>query len=190
MNAAGAEGRRTEEVLVRSRTPAALVGALAGALLLAGCAGDPSTAAVVDGRTITRDAVEGAQADLIAFTGSAPAGDVLVALVVAPLFIDAANREGVGASEAEALAFLQDSAEQGGRPDAEFADSTVQIVRMSLAAQNLGALPDGQEVIADVNQRVTELDVDVNPRYGVLNLPEGIQPAAHPWITTGAPAES
>lgn len=190
MNAAGAAWRRTEEVLVRVRTPAALIGALAGALLLAGCAGDPGAAAVVDGRSISRAEVEGAQADLTEISGSAPAGQVLMALVVAPLFIQAATDQGVGASAEEARGLLEQSAEQSGRTDAVFADSTVEIIRMSLSVQNLGGLPDGQQMIDEINAQVLELDVDVNPRYGEANLVTGsVDPVTRPWITSPAPAD-
>lgn len=176
---------------MRVRPSAAVALGVAGTLLLAGCAGDPSAAAVVDGRTITRAEVEAAQDDLSAGEGVS-AGEVLWILTIAPAYIDAAVDEGVGVSEDEARAALVDGNEQSGGADGEVADSTVQVARAILSSQALGALEDAETVLGDVQARVTELDVDINPRYGELDLSTGtIAPTLAPWIVGagGPPAE-
>ncbi|WP_199424888.1 hypothetical protein [Actinotalea solisilvae] len=182
---------------MRVRPSAAVAVGVAGTLLLAGCTGDPSAAAVVDGRTITRADVEAAQDDLSAGEGVS-GGEVLWILTIAPAYIDAATDAGVGVSEDEARAALVDGNEEAGGADGEVADSTVQVARAILSSQALGSLENGDEVLGEVQARVTELDVDVNPRYGELDLAAGtIAPTVAPWIvgtagtdgTDGAPAE-
>ena len=170
---------------MRVSTRAALVVAVFSAsALLTGCAGDPTTAAEVDGRVITRAEVEAAQEDYTAFSGSAAAAeDILVRLVVAQLVIDRAEAEGVGVSAEQARANLEAAAEQAELGDRDFADSTVEIERMSTAVVNLQGLEDAEQVFTELSEDLTELDVTVNPRYGTYDVEAAtLSPTSYPWI--------
>lgn len=169
---------------MRVSTRAALVVAVvAASALLTGCAGDPTTAAEVDGRVITRAEVEAAQEDYTAFSGGAAAEDILVRLVVAQLVIDRAEAEGVGVSAEQARANLEAAAEQAELGDRDFADSTVEIERMSTAVVNLQGLEDAEQVFTELSEDLTELDVTVNPRYGTYDVEAAtLSPTSYPWI--------
>jgi hypothetical protein len=57
------------------------------------------------------------------------------------------------------------------------------VARFTLLQQGLRELPDAQEVLAGISEELTELDVDVNPRFGELDFAGGgITPVVHPWI--------
>ncbi|WP_182113266.1 hypothetical protein [Actinotalea sp. JY-7876] len=161
---------------------------VAAALLLSGCAGDPSAAAVVDGRTITRAELEAAQADLAALSGEVPAGDLLTTMAVAPLYIDAAAAEGVGVSADQARGVVAQSAAGGPGAERELADSTVEVFRMILAINALTAAPGGEEALAEVDEAARELDIEVNPRYGEFDPESGeVVPLAQPWLVAETP---
>ncbi len=167
---------------MRVRPSAAVVVGVSGVLLLAGCGGDPSAAAVVDGRTISRADVEAAQDDLSA-GGGVTTGQVLWTLAIAPLYIEAAADEGVGISEDQARSVLVDGNEQAGGSDAVVADSTVQIARAILSSEAIGGLEDSADVLGQVGERIRALDFEVNPRYGDVDLETGtIEPVVAPWI--------
>ncbi len=172
-----------------NRASAAVVASTVGVLLLSGCAGDPSTAAVVDGRTITRDEVDAAVEDLAAGNGEG-AGQVVWALAVAPLYIEAAEAEGFGISAQEARTALGDPQQAGGA-DGVIADSTVEIARYFISANTLESEGAG-EVLQDVADQVAALEIDVNPRYGDVDLAaETVREGAVPWLVglDGAGAE-
>lgn len=166
---------------MRVRPSAAVVASVTGVLLLAGCAGDPSAAAVVDGRTITRAEVEAAQDDLSG-GGGVSAGQVLWTMAIAPLYIDAAAQEGVGISSDEARAALAENPDAGGA-DGEIDPATVEIARAIFSATELEGLDNAGDVLGEVNERIAALDVRVNPRYGRLDQATGTLEHSLPaWI--------
>lgn len=156
---------------------------LAVALTLGGCAGDPRAAATVDGRTVTTQTLHQTVEDLSPFV-SADQRNVLVALVVAPHFIDAAAEHGVGVSEADARELIDQNLEAAGvAPETEIGDGAVEVVRFTIAANNLSALPDAQEVLSGLDREIQALDIDVNPRFGSFDAGTGSIVAGDvPWI--------
>lgn len=172
--------------MARKRTAAGV--ALVVALTVGGCSVSPGAAAVVEGRPISQSELEETHADFRRLVPEADAGQVLVAMIVAPLFIDAAADNGVGVSAQQAAAFIQErAAATGGDPSAEYSDGVLEIIQFSLAAQNLQSLPEGGEILTDVATSVEEMDIDINPRYGELDTASGsIVPLARPWIVQGA----
>lgn len=164
---------------VRPSVASAAVASTAAVLLLSGCAGDPTVAAVVDGRTITRAEVDDAVDDLSA-GGEVAAADVLWTLAIAPAYIDAAEQEGMGVSSEDARSQL--GAGQGaGGADGTVAESTVQIARGILSAQALQQ--SAPEALGAVNDEIAAMTFDVNPRYGEVDLETGtIVSQAAPWI--------
>ena len=170
----------------------ASVGALVGLGLLggvlAGCSVYPGDAAVVSGRHISQDYLEATSRDLAPLLTDPSPSSVLSVLVVAPSFIDAAAEQGVASSPAEALALLEESAVAAGiDPVPEFGEGAIEIALFSLAMQNLQGLDDGTDVVAQIQTLTSELDVTINPRYGVMDPATGqISPTAPDWIVPAA----
>lgn len=170
-----------------TRKAAALVAALTGAAVLAGCSAAPGVAARTDDRTISQARLEQTQRDLSTVVADPQAGPVLLMLVVAPIYIEAAAENGVGVSEDQARAVIEQNAVQAGLdPVPEFGEGAVEVVRFTMAAQAVQGLEDGgAEVFADIQQQVDDLDLDINPRYGELDLTQmSITRQPLPWIVS------
>ncbi|MCL3861302.1 SurA N-terminal domain-containing protein [Actinotalea sp. K2] len=177
-------GTRSPRAAVRAALAVAV-----GAALLAGCASQPGAAAVVDGRSITQAELNRTATELAPLITGTDIRVVLSALISAPSFIDAAAEHGVGVSVAETRALMDEAAVRTGATEVtDWGDGSVALVRFTLASQSLQGLPDAATVVAEVNEQVRGLDVQVNPRYGALDRTTGaITPVALPWIT--APTE-
>lgn len=159
--------------------------AVAAVALLVGCSAQPGTAAVVDGRTISQADLDRTHADLTQIIPQLDARTTLVALMVGPYFIEAAEENGVGVSESQARDFAEQNAAAAGVESA-FGDGAVEVLRFSLAAEQLGGLPDGQAVVAGVEDEILAADIDVNPRYGDLDPATGQLVAEAPSWLVGA----
>lgn len=153
------------------------------AAALAGCSAQPGTAAVVDGRTITQSQLEDTHADLAPVLEGLDVRTTLVTMIVAPFFIEAAEENGVGVSADQAEATARQSAEQAGTAYQPLGEDALEVVRFTMAAQQLQTLPDGAEVLSDVEEQIFAADLDVNPRYGDLDEETGqLVRAPLPWI--------
>lgn len=159
-----------------TRRGAPTVVGVALAALLAGCSAHPGTAAIVDGRTISQADLDEAYDEANAQGIEVDKPTMLVLLIAAPYFIEAASENDVGVSAGEALAAAETLTEDPG-------DGFIEFVRVELALENLQNLPDGDEVITEIDEYVRDLEMDINPRYGELN-PETaeIARAPLPWI--------
>lgn len=159
---------------------------LALVLALAGCAGQPGAAAIVDGEVISDAYLAETVADLSTFSDAPPAS-VLQALIVAPFWIEAAAEAGYGASDDEAEALLVDLAESNGvSPDTvDAGPGLLSIARVTAAQDKANASGEGTAVAAVVNERVNGAEIVVNPRYGEWVLDQGVQTVPRPWLTTG-----
>ena len=164
------------------------VAVLGVALVLTGCAANPGTAAVAGDRTISQASLVRTQQDLGVIIEAPDASAVLIALVVAPVFIEAAAEHGVGVSVEDARGLIaQNAAAAGIDPVPEFGEGAVQVVRFTMAAQNIQGLADGADVLRAIDADVAALDVDINPRYGGLNVDtQRIEPLTLPWIVAPA----
>ncbi|HWS57660.1 MAG TPA: hypothetical protein VN257_03905 [Actinotalea sp.] len=165
----------------------AAVGALVAlGALLTGCSVSPGDAAIVGDRAISQAYLDEAVEDLSPLLTDPSAASVLSVLVVAPTFIAAASEHGVGVSDDEALELLESSAASGGLdPVPDFGEGARELAQFSLALQNLQGLDDGAEIVAQVQAEAAALEVDVNPRYAVLDPATGqIAAVTPPWIFT------
>lgn len=169
-----------------TRKAAALAAALTGAAVLAGCSATPGVAARTDDRSISQERLEQTQRDLSTIVAEPEAGPVLLMLVVAPIYIEAAAENGVGVSEDEARTVIEENAIQAGLdPVPEFGEGAVEVVRFTMAAQAVQGLDDADEVFADIQEQVGALDLDINPRYGTLDTTQmSIAPEPLPWIVS------
>lgn len=169
-----------------TRKAAALVAALTGAAVLAGCSPTSGVAARTDDRSISQERLEQTQRDLSTIVAEPEAGPVLLMLVVAPIYIEAAAENGVGVSEDEARTVIEQNAIQAGLdPVPEFGEGAVEVVRFTMAAQAVQGLADADEVFAGIQEQVTALDLDINPRYGELDTTQmSIVREPLPWIVS------
>lgn len=170
---------------VRRRT-AALALLVLGAGATAACSAESGAAAVVDGRAIGVEEVQTASAELSPYVeGVTPSGVVLY-LVAQPTVEAVAAENGVSVSTQEAERLLADLASgAGAAPD--FGPASVEVARFSLLQRGIGELPDAQGVQSEILERLEALDVDVNPRYGELDLSQGgIVPVERPWLVPDA----
>ncbi|MCU1431099.1 MAG: hypothetical protein JWP95_204 [Actinotalea sp.] len=175
-------------MVLRGRLTAAAVTAATAALLLAGCAGQPNVAAVVDGRTITERELDQVHDDLesIQPVDTIP---LLRAMILAPVITRGAEAAGVGVSDAEALGSLQQSVvDAGGASDREFAPATIDLRRSEIALAKIETLPEGQQIFEELFVDAQALDVELNPRYGSYGEEDlSLTPESFPWIVAPTP---
>ena len=155
--------------------------------LLAGCAGQPGTAAVVDGRAITTAELATAYEQLEPIFNGAGAQDVLGVLITEPFAAQVAAEKGVGVNDDEALELLRSVAvqslgEEKGKA-LEFGPGAIAVGRYSLAASALQGLEDAQAAAEDYQGRVAAADIEVNPRFGEFTDDLVVAPPAAPsWV--------
>lgn len=150
------------------------------AAVTAGCSTHPGAAAVVDGHEISEAELEGAVAD---FTGVVDVTRVqlLNVLVVMEASDEVAEANGIDVSRSDALAAL----EAQGIDTSDFSAGGVEVARyiaMVTAAQELA---DSGQVSADMDAARLAADIEVNPRYGELDVTTGsIVEVVPAWIFT------
>lgn len=152
--------------------------------VLAGCAGQPGAAAVVDGTTIPTSDVRVASDELRPYLQDVSPSNVLTVLVHEPTIVAIAEENGVGVSDEEAAELLESVAKQRDpEADATFSQPSLDVARYSLAYTRLQGLEDAQEVLGDAQDRIAQLDVEVNPRFGSTDdVNTIVAPTARPWI--------
>jgi hypothetical protein len=166
------------------------------ALALAGCSAESGAAAVVDGTAIPVADVHTAAAELGRHLPEPPSpSSVLAVLVAEPTVVRVAGEHGVVASDQqvqELLDQISQPREQGqgdseaapsDEPATEFSEPSAAVARFSILEDGLQALPDAQQVQAELIAELDALDVEVNPRFGTLDFTTGgIAPVQHPWL--------
>ncbi len=166
----------------RLRTGAVL--GLVAAVTLAGCTGQPGAAAVVDGRVIAVEDVHTAVAQLSPFFEGATSENVLAVLVQEPTIRAFAQEHGVAVSDQAARAQLTDAAAQLEVPTEEFGEPAVSVSRYLLVWEQLTGLPDAQTLIPDLQLELSELDVEVSPRFGTVDEGNELVAVDRPWLVT------
>lgn len=186
-------GRTTSRATGWSRTRTALLagGALAAAAVLGGCSGTPGAAATVDGRVIAASDVQVAVEQLSGLFNPVDAQTITSLLAVEPTISAIAAENGVGVSDAQARELLEQASAAAGLPVRdEFAASTIAVARFVEARGAIADRPDAQQLADEFNERISELDIDVNPRFGTLAEAGNIDPPTlRSWVV-GATAES
>ncbi|WP_028050867.1 hypothetical protein [Cellulomonas sp. URHD0024] len=157
---------------------------LATAAVLAGCAGQPGAAAVVDGTPIPTSDLQTALDEIKPYVPGATPSAVLGALVVEPTVSAMAAEAGVGGSDEDAKAYL-DAVVKNVSPEAHptFSPASIAIGRYFVAFTNLSNLSNQNVVSDDITKRIADLDVEVNPRFGTLGEDNKVAPAVPPtWL--------
>ncbi len=169
---------------------AGALAALVATAGLAGCTGEPGAAAVVDGHAIPTADVRAALDELEPWFQGVTTTNVLAVLVQEPTVVDLAEEKGVGVSDEDAQALLDRVVQQKVQgASATFTEPSLAVARYSIAYTNLQGLPDAQEVGTEIETRLNDLDVTLNPRFASLG--EGNQvaePTPVPWLVTPGPA--
>lgn len=167
----------------------AVAGGLVAAGLLAACSGTPGAAAVVDDRVISTSDVQVASDELAALGQSFDVAAVISVLIQEPTVTAIATEHGVGVSDEEAIALLDQVAQSSptagtlAGAETEFSDATIAIARYSLASGNLQETSDPEAVGEEVAERLGELDVEVNPRFGTADENQNVTAlTSWPWI--------
>ncbi|MBO3086534.1 hypothetical protein [Cellulomonas fengjieae] len=160
---------------------------------LAGCAGQPGAAAVVDGTAIPTADVGVALTELMPYFEGVTTTNVLAVLVQEPTVVELAEENGVGVSDQDAHDLLDQVVEQKvAGLTATFSEPSVAVARYSIAFTNLQGLPEAAEVGEEIESRLQALDVEINPRFG--SIEDGNQvvaPVPVPWLVgPQAPAPS
>ena len=175
-------GARAAGVLVALTTTAGL----------AGCAGQPGAAAVVDGTAIPTTDVSTALDELEPWFEGVTTTNVLAVLVQEPTVVELAAEKGVGVSDEDAEALLAQVVQQKVQgATATFSDPSLAVARYSIAYTNLQGLPESDGVGEEIDARLRDLDVELNPRFA--SLEDGNQvgaPTPAPWLVTSAPSAS
>lgn len=175
-------------VHVKRATVGALV-ALATALVLSSCAGEPGAAVVVDGTGIPVSDVTTAYDELRPIYQGIGADSVIGAFIDEPVITQMAEEQGVAPSAEQAEAALVADA-QAADPEAQPTFSAPALVVGTYIA-GYRALVDASDqatVDKELAERRAELDVEVNPRFGTLgdgNIVSAATPRS--WIVQAAP---
>ncbi len=176
----------TSRATGRARTRTALLAgaALAAAAVLGGCAGTPGAAAVVDGRAIPASDVQIAVEQIGGLFQGVSTQTVTSVLIQEPVIVELAADNGVGVSDTQARDLLRSAATASGTTLPEdLAPATIAVARYVQAS---GALRDAQnapELAQEFSDRLAELDIEVNPRFGVLLPDANIEaPPVREWI--------
>lgn len=165
-----------------------LVGALLAVTVLTGCSVRPGAAAVVDGRVISQDELARTHTELGPLLQEPTPAQVLTVLVIEPIFVRAAEENGVGVSVDDARKLLDSSAQQNKVTDVpDWSTGSVDVARFSLASSALQNLPNASDVMTTVNDEIAKQDVSINPLYGTWDASsEGVTALSFPWIAGAA----
>jgi len=164
-------------------TVGALV-ALATAVMLSSCAGEPGAAVVVDGTGIPSSEITTAYDELSPYYQGIGADSVIGAFIDEPVVMDMAKEEGVAPSDEQAEAVLASDA-QAADPKANptFSEPALVVGRYIAGYRALVDASDQASVDKELALRRSRLDVEVNPRYGTLGDGNVVGAATpRPWI--------
>lgn len=157
--------------------------------VLAGCSGlgDPSAAAVIDGRTISEQDVQTIAAELSADSAAGLTPAQVVPLLLVQDTVAEIAAQSTGASSREDAQAVLDSGTAEEQPPGQYSDVTLDFVATNL---ELNAIQQDEQAVALFNERLGELEADINPRYGAVTQGEGLEgiqggitsSVAFPWL--------
>lgn len=166
--------------VTRRRMAAAAL--IAGAMLTSACAPEVGAAAVVDGKRIDVATVQDATSDLELIADGLTQTDVLGMLIIAPLWSQIGSEHGVGFTDQEVQTTLDAFVEQLEAEPQEFSQGAIDVLRSDLILTALLNGPDRDDIIADIQQRIAETDIEANPRFGNFTTEGGLQPTTPVWL--------
>lgn len=162
---------------------------LALGALLAGCAANPGTAAVIDGERMSEQDAQGMARELSELLGE-PIATTQAILVYAQseAVIQTAAESNVTITQSAVIDELDALAEMSGYEpeDGEYRDDTVHLMHGQFVGSALQADPTAAERLTE---RVAEIDIELSPRYGTVSGTDFLEPAP-PWLVEARPAGS
>lgn len=185
---------RTRTGLRVGRVVGPAVGAAVLALGASACsaAGDPSAAAVVDGRVVPEADVQAVVSELpLEITQNTRVDPVqIVSLLVAADVVEGVAREfsdgpaSLLATDDDAQAFLDSVDTEAGRGPQQYSDATLQVIATNLMLSNLQQTDQAAPALADGINGLQDADVTINPRYGTVGDEGELQFGVftHDWL--------
>ena len=175
-----------QPVALRSRLVKIGCALVVAAFALAGCAGQPGAAAVVDGRAITERSLSEATTELTEVLGGAasPAA-ILEVMIQAPFAVQVASEHGVAISTDEASDVLDAEVEaRGDQPPADgYGEEALSVARYLFLLGMIEQSPEGQQIMTELGERLQEVQVQLSPRYGDWNAEQAMVEQAPPeWL--------
>ncbi|MGC5628613.1 hypothetical protein ACPYO6_10260 [Georgenia sp. Z1344] len=163
----------------------AIVPALALGALLAGCSANPGTAAVIDGEEMSEREAQSVAGELVGVFGQElTTVDAVMNYAYSDAITRVAGENGLTVSDQAVRDQLATMTEQSGyTPDGDYLPQTLEIVESLMLA---GQLQSDQALSTQVTEAMSEVDIELNPRYGTVEGGQYAQPA-HPWLQA-APA--
>ncbi|MDO8121473.1 hypothetical protein Q6346_09130 [Isoptericola sp. b490] len=163
-----------------------LAGAVLAATLLAGCSVHPGVAAVVGDRSISQSELQQTYAQLKPMLANSDPANLLSGLITAPDVVAAAEQNGVGVSDDDAVTLLNSIVTQQKLPAvSEWTPDAVLLARSQLAAQALQKLDQATSVFAALSKTLAAHDIQVNPQYGTWSGGQ-ITSAPPAWIASSS----
>lgn len=161
-----------------------MTGAAALVAALAACSGgQPGAAAVVGDRVVSSDDVDTATRELADVLQGVTQSAIVGVLVQEPLVVGAAQDAGVGVSPEQADDALQQQvAAAGGDEDREFSESSVDVMRYVLSLQALQGASDAEQRLTALQEDLSSLDFEINPRFGSRTDQGTIGATTYPWL--------
>ncbi len=176
----------------RRRARPAVALAASGLLLgLAGCsaAGDPTAAAVVDGRVVREADVQTVVAELpIEITGGQVLDPVeIVSLLVAEDVVEDVAREFTTvATDEDARELLASVDADAGREVQQYSPATLRVIAVNLMLSNIQQTDAAAPALAEGITSLEQAEVTLNPRYGTIGEQGELQfgDFRHDWLAT------
>src|SRR5690606_35979600 len=120
--------------------------------------------------------------ELVTGQPTSPAA-MISTLAVLPPILEVAQEAGIAVSPQQGAELLTAQVEQGGgtAPEGGFGEGVVQIAQMTLINQQIQQSPDAMMIAEEIARRVSEADIEVNPRYGELSADGQLMAPSYPW---------
>lgn len=176
-----------ERKLMRKKVMTLAATAAFAAGLLAGCATGqaPGVAATVNGEQITQGTLDDAMALAPFYANPVQPTAMLSNLIQAPVVISVAQSAGIGVSDADAGAFLDELQAQAIQVDGQYTDAVLDLVRVNEISGKVQTQPNADELLVELTTAIAEANVVVNPRYGTWDSDQlGAVFTPPAWITT------
>lgn len=172
----------TRRPATRAVRAAATAAGLVLALSACSAAGPPGAAAVVDGEVVPEGDVRAVQQELPPeITGGAPVPvqDILAFFLVGDTVREVAAEYTGVISTADVRPQLEQVVAQSGGELGELSEPTLELFATSAMLNQIQATDVARE---ELEARIQELDVEVNPRYGSVGDGLQVLPPEYPWL--------
>lgn len=170
------------------------LGASGMVLGLAACssAGDPTAAAVVDGRVVSESDVQTAVAELpteITQGNTIDPVEIVSLLVAQDVVEDVAREYTTVATNDDAQELLASVDTEAGREPQQYSEATLRVIAINLMLGSIQQTEVAAPALAEGITALEQADVTLNPRYGTIGEQGQLQfgDFRHDWLVTPDP---